>query len=172
MGGLESPMQDEKMTKEYYINMYKDDVTKLMKYIPYLEKKSGNDVSHDYQDGNMSTTMAVPVYDGTLLNFVKEAGDTVFMDRNYPYFYTRNRIDTLRDEMGAIEKADIMHMEALCCILSKYVLGGRTKAHLWKEGVENRIFLAILKKAKECMEFWNDPLGAEVGNMINSLSKQ
>lgn len=155
-------MQKEKLSREEFLTMFREDVIRLSRYIPWFEKKSGSDVSKNYQDGNkMNHTLSFPVYDSILLSFLNEASTTVFMEQNYQYFYTRHRIQDYEDELRLIETADIMHMEVLQCILSRYVFGGLTKAYLWKDGVEHRIFLNILKKARQIIEFWDQPLVIE-----------
>lgn len=155
-------MQKEKLSREEFLMMFREDVIRLSRYIPWFEKKSGSDVSKNYQDGNkMNHTLSFPVYDSILLSFLNEASTTVFMEQNYQYFYTRHRIQDYEDELRLIETADIMHMEVLQCILSRYVFGGLTKAYLWKDGVEHRIFLNILKKARQIIEFWDQPLVIE-----------
>lgn len=155
-------MQKEKLSREEFLMMFREDVIRLSRYISWFEKKSGSDVSKNYQDGNkMNHTLSFPVYDSILLSFLNEASTTVFMEQNYQYFYTRHRIQDYEDELRLIETADIMHMEVLQCILSRYVFGGLTKAYLWKDGVEHRIFLNILKKARQIIEFWDQPLVIE-----------
>jgi len=155
-------MQNEKLSKEEFLYMFREDVIRLSRYIPWLEKKSGKDVSKNYQDGDkMKHTLSFPVYDSVLLSFLNDASMTVFMEQNYQYFYTRNRVKDYQDELRMIEAADIMHMDTLQCILSRYVFGGMTKAYLWKDGVEHRIFLNVLKKAKEIVEFNDQPLDIE-----------
>lgn len=155
-------MQNEKLSREEFLTMFREDVIRLSRYIPWFEKKSGNDVSKNYADGDkMAHTLSFPVYDSILLSFLNDASTTVFMEQNYHYFYNRNRIQNYEDELRLIETADIMHMEVLQCILSRYVFGGMTKAYLWKDGVEHRIFLNILKKARQIIEFWEQPLVVE-----------
>ena len=139
-------MQREKLSMKEFLEMFREDVIRLSRYIPWFEKKSGNDVSTNYQDGHkMDHTLSFPVYDSVLLSFLNDASTTVFMEQNYRYFYSRNHIQGYQDELRLIEEADIMHMDILQCILSRYVFGGLTKAYLWKDGVEHRIFLNVLK---------------------------
>ncbi len=149
-------MQDGKFSRDEFLGMYKEDTLKLAAYISYFDNKKGRDVASIYGNNDkMKATISFPVYDPTLLNFIKEASETVFIEQNYPYFFTRNGIRSVQDELKTIEKADIMHMDNLKCIISKYVLGGRTKAYLWQQAVENGIFLAALKKAKDIVDFWD-----------------
>ena len=155
-------MQREKLSRKEFLEMFREDVIRLSRYIPWFEKKSGNDVSTNYQDGHkMDHTLSFPEYDSVLLSFLNDASTTVFMEQNYRYFYSRNHIQGYQDELRLIEEADIMHMDILQCILSRYVFGGLTKAYLWKDGVEHRIFLNVLKKARQIIEFWEQPLVIE-----------
>ena len=149
----------EKTTAEETIQHYKEDIVKLSKYIPWLETKSGRDVSSTYSgEGIEGHSISFPVYDGTLLAFVKEAQNTTFMNRNYVYTYSRNRIKTVQDEKSFIDRATIQNMQGLGDILSKYIMLGMTKASVWTEGVETRIFLDVITKMKELVEFWDKPL--------------
>ena len=119
------------MSRDEFLGMFREDVIRLSRYIPWLEKKNGNDVSRNYEDGDkMKHTLSFPVYDSILLSFLNDASTTVFMEQNYHYFYTRNRIQNYEDELRLIETADIMHMDVLQCILSRYIFGGMTKAYL------------------------------------------
>ncbi|MDE7251686.1 MAG: hypothetical protein K2O32_01910 [Acetatifactor sp.] len=103
--------------------------------------------------------MSFPVYESTLLSFVKEAKKTSFMDRNYRYIYTRNRIQTHEDERKMIQNAGIKEWDLLCGILSKYVLGGQTKGTYWSEAVKEQIFYQVIKKMCDIIEFWDKPIG-------------
>ena len=152
-------MQKERLSREEFLAMFREDVIRLSRYIPWFEEKCGSDVSQNYTDGDlMNHTLSFPVYDSILLSFLNDASTTVFMEQNYHYFYSRNRIQSYEDELRLIETADIMHMDVLQCVLSRYVFGGMTKAYLWRDGVEHRVFLAVLKKARQIIEFWSQPL--------------
>ena len=155
-------MQNQRYSRDEFLEMFKQDVIRLSKYIPWLEDKSGDDVSKNYQDGNkMDHTLSFPVYDSILLAFLNGASTTVFMEKNYQYFYTKNHIHDYQDELAMIERADIMHMDILQCILSRYVFGGMVKAYLWKAGVDHKIFVTVIKKARQIVEFWSEPLVIE-----------
>lgn len=148
----------ERMGREEILAMYKPDVERLVYYLPWLEGKSGKDVSNVYYADETHATLSFPVYDEILLTFLNELSSTVFMDQNYRYIYTRYRMHDYKDELRMIEKADIMSMDILKGIFSKYMLGGMTKANLWIQGIEHQIFLKALQKAKEIVEFWDVPL--------------
>lgn len=157
-----------KESRDEIIERFKPSIEFLIKYIPWLENQNGKSVAQFYRGSGIHKQFSVPVYDGTLLRFVDDALQTDFMDRNYLYVYTRYRIRDYKDEWKVIEQADIMHMDILCGILSKYVLGGMTKSVMWKSGVEYEIFLRILKKAKSIIEFWEVPLAEEEESSIDS----
>ncbi|MDE7277146.1 MAG: hypothetical protein K2N98_09900 [Lachnospiraceae bacterium] len=141
------------------VQEYKADVEKLIRYLPWLEEKSGSNVSETYSGSGIGEhSIAFPVYDSMLLGFVKEVQRTNLLDRNYRYIYSRNRIVTQKDELRAISNSDITRMDILKGILSKYVMGGMTKGRMWTEAVQNRIFLSIVRKMKENLEFWDRPI--------------
>ncbi len=148
-------MFTENMTAEEVLREYKDDVYKLAAYLPWLEQKSGQRVASIYaQDGVAEHSCGFPVYDGTLMRFVKEAGETKLMDRNYRYVYSRNRIKSVTDELRLIDEVTILQMDQLGGILSNYILGGRTRAILWSQGMDYGVFRAAIAKAKELVDFW------------------
>lgn len=145
--------------RKQIVNTYKPDVQKLIRYLPWLEEKAGSSVQETFDgSGIRESSITFPVYDGTLMNFIREVQRTGLLDRNYPYIYSRLRIRTVKDELKAIEHADIREMDVLKGIMSKYVLGGMTKGRLWGEAVHNRIFLNIVRKMKANLEFWDRPM--------------
>lgn len=134
---------------------YKPDVERLVRYLPWLEEKAGRSVSENFEGSGIGEhSIPFPVYDSTLLGFIREAQQTKLLDRNYVYIYSRHKIRTVQDELKAISRADITQMDVLKGILSKYVMGGMTKARLWTEAVQNRIFLRVVQKMKENLDFW------------------
>lgn len=148
-------MFTESMTPSQVLNAYREDVNKLAEYLSWLEDKSGKMISQLYSgDGIGSTSVTFPIYDSMLMSFIKTAENTCLMDRNYRYVYTRNRIKTPEDALNFIEKANILQMDQLGGILSYYVLGGRTRARLWSEGMDTTIFYHLVLKAKELIDFW------------------
>lgn len=147
-------MQDNlRLSREEIIICYQDDVRKLIKYIPWLEKVSGGSTSNIYTgDGIDKTSMAVPVYDSTLLSFIKEAKTTVFINRNYVYSFSRYRMKTAEDELRVISACSLQEINVLGDILSKYVLRGDIKGAVWSEGVQNGVYKDLVYKLKELME--------------------
>ena len=138
---------------------YKPDVERLIRYLPWLEQKAGKAVAETFSGSGIAEhSITFPVYDSTLLAFVKEVQRTTLVDRNYRYIYSRHRIVTLEDELRMISRADITQMDVLKGILSKYIMGGMTKGRMWTEAVEKRIFLNVVKKMKENLEFWDKPM--------------
>lgn len=148
-------MKTDQLSNEEIISYFKPDADKLFRYLPWLESKNGQTIYDTYKDqGIAQNSIAFPVYDSTLLRFVKEASDTCFMDRNHVYVYSGNRLKNAQDELHLIQRATIRNMDQLAGILSHYIMGGRTKALLWNEGVKNGVYLALLLKIKEIFDFW------------------
>ncbi len=148
-------MGTEQLTASQIISMYRPDTIKLLDYIVYFEKMNGRMASNNYsQDGLTEHSISFPVYDGTLMKFIKEAEQTVFMNRNYRYSYTRFRIKDVTDELKVIDNCTIRQMDVIGDILSKYIMGGRTKATVWSDGVRNGIYLAAITKAYDLIHFW------------------
>ncbi len=131
----------------------------LLRFLPWLEQKSGQSVSTNYQgEGFGDHSMTFPVYEGTLMSFVREASKSPLMERNYKYVYTRNHLKSHEEERRVIAAATWKEWDILRGILSKYVMGGRVKGTLWNEGVQERIFYLVLKKMKEIIEYWDRPI--------------
>ena len=144
--------------KHQMIQEYKESVMPLLRYLPWFEQNAGRTVSSIYGGQDMSSSVTFPVYDGTVLNFVREATKSSLMDKNYKYVYTRNRIHNHEDERRIIAKATWRDWDVLRGILSKYVLEGRIKGKLWSEAVEEQIFYLVLKQMKEIIEYWDKPM--------------
>ena len=147
--------------REQTIEEYRDDVLRLIKYLPWISGKSGKDVSAMYTGDEKIQVIPIPVYDSTLLAFIKDAEKTKFIDRNYPYVYSRNSIKTHEDEIRLLESATLADLRIFKGVISKYVLGGRTRASVWSEGVES----GVLKVALDCLNklfFTNTKDGAQM----------
>lgn len=152
-------MENENIYRQELLDRYRQSIEGLFRYLPWLEEKSGEKMVHNYQGDNMPQhSVNIPVYDGTLLSFVKEMNATGHMDRNYVYVFSRYGIRTLEDELRMIERTELKEIEVIFGIMAKYVLGGMTKGVLWSEAVENGVFYHGLKKIKELLEVWDEPL--------------
>lgn len=150
-------MEQDTEYRRQQVEEYKKTLMPLLRYLPWLEQSAGTSVSKNYNGAEMGEkVMSFPVYDGTLLSFIREAKNTSFMDRNYRYVYTRNRIMNHDDERRLIAGATIKEWDILCGILSKYVMGGQTKGTLWSEAVTERIFYLVIKQMCEIIEFWDN----------------
>lgn len=158
--GVVTGMEKEDIAyRQQIVDEYKPDVEKLIRYLPWLEEKAGKNVSETFEgSGIKESSITFPVYDSTLMSFIKEVQRTKLLDRNYVYVYSRNRIRTVSDELRVIDRSGIKDMDTLKGILSKYVMGGMTKGRLWTEAVQNRVFLNVIKKMKENIEFWDKPM--------------
>lgn len=142
--------------RQKLIEEYKQAATPLFSYLPWLESHSGKPGSTNYRgQGFTEHTMSFPVYDSTLMSFIKVASESVLMDRNYNYVYTRKNIKNHEEERKLIAAAGVNDWDTLRGILSKYVMGGRTRSILWNEGVQERIFLLVLQQMRKIIEFWD-----------------
>ncbi|MBO4376267.1 MAG: hypothetical protein IKY04_05650 [Lachnospiraceae bacterium] len=146
----------EQLSKEEFVAKYKGIIEPMMRYMPWLLNASGKAADAMYgNDGIANNSLAFPVFDSNLMSFVKEMGNTPLMNRNYPYVYSKKGMKNAADELRAISEATINDIDVLNGILSKYVMGGRTKAALWNAGVKDGIFLKLLEKYKELLEYWD-----------------
>lgn len=138
---------------------YKKEIAQLVKYIPWLESKRGQQVSSTYSGTKtQSITLQFPVFDSELLAFIDLVSATDFLDENYMYVYSRYSIKDISDEHRAIDDSKITDADVLCAILSKYVIQGRTKSRMWETGVKEGIFLEVICKMKNLADMWDGPL--------------
>lgn len=139
---------------------YRKEVEPLFRYLPWLQEKQGKRVSSNYENDKLAS-VSFPVYDSTLLSFVKQVQQTNLTDRNYVYTYYRQGIKTAEDEHRLIAGVTIKNVEVLTAILSNYICGGMRKSWLWPKAVEEGIFLEILLKFKELFTKWDQPAGVQ-----------
>lgn len=148
--------KDTRLSREDTIFLYKDDAVKLMQFYNWVKKNSGMDLSGVYTGDEIEkSSMAVPIYDSTLLSFIKTAKDTEFMNRNYIYTYSRLRIKTPEQEIKEINRATFVEIKVIGDILSYYCYKGDVRGATWNEGLKNGVYLAILDKLKELLEIRN-----------------
>ncbi len=138
---------------ELVTQTYAADIHKLARYITYFQNKKGSDVATQYDSADLKQSIKFPVYDSTLLSFVKEAEGTTLMDRNYMYKYKQYRISTAAQEKEAIKNAKLKDIDLLRGILSLYVIEGRYKGQRWIEATERGVFYDVLTKLVEFYEF-------------------
>lgn len=152
-------MENENIYRQEMINKYRTVMEDLFRYIPWLEQKAGMKMVQFYTGDNQpGNSVPIPVYDSTLLSFVKDMQRTGLMDRNYVYVYTHKGIKDEKDELKVISEVELKEIEVIFGIMAKYVLGGMTKGMLWSKAVENGVFLNGLKRIKELLEVWDEPL--------------
>lgn len=152
-------MENENLYRRELIDKYRGIMGDLFRYLPWLKERSGEKMVRSYQGSDMPQgSISIPVYDSTLLAFVKEMNATGLMDRNYVYLFSRNRIRTVQDEIRMIDRSELKDIENIYGIMAKYVLGGMTKGVLWSRAVENGVFYHGLKRIKELLDLWDKPL--------------
>ncbi len=137
--------QDEKQSTKIR-NEYMADVERLSKYMHWIETKSGKQVSSYYDGEEGQKLIQIPVYDSTLLAFVKEARKTKLMDRNYRYIYTRYRIKSVDDELRLLRHAHLKDIDLFKGILSSYVMRGQSKGAVWADAMDNGVFLELMRR--------------------------
>lgn len=147
---MEEYVENRRLMEEY-----RKKVEPLFRFLPWLEQKQGTDVSKFYENEELSqSSMLFPVYDGKLLDFVRQVQRAGLTDKNYVYIYSRYRISGVKDEIKFIQNATIRDVDILVGILSKYVCEGMVRGKMWTDAVEYGIFLNILKKFKEFFRKW------------------
>lgn len=139
----------EAKLKDEIAEEYREDLMKLLRYLPFLEQKGGKDVQEFYEGDGEHSVIPVPVYDSTLLGFVKEARGTKFMNRNYPYAYRKWKMADPASERAAMEAASLMDIDLFRGVISKYVLEGQRKSWVWTTAVEEKIFVTALTRLRD-----------------------
>ena len=138
---------------EDIVARYRPELAKILPYLNWLRDNASNDVAQSYSNSELKS-MPFPIYDSNLLAFVKAAQTTNLLDRNYVYVYSRNRLNSAKDELAFIQDAQITNMDDLAGILSKYILSGMTKGTAWAEGVRNGVLYNVVKKMDELVRYW------------------
>jgi hypothetical protein len=136
---------------------YRPEIDKITPYLGWLKDNVQADVAQRYSNSDLKS-IPFPVYNSNLLAFVKACQGTNLLDRNYVYVYSRNRINTAKDELMYIADAQITDMDDLAGILSKYILSGMTKGSVWAEGVRNGVLYQVVKKMDDLLRFWGREL--------------
>ena len=139
---------------EDIVSRYRPEVDKLLPYVRWLKDNAKSEVAQSYSNSELKS-MPFPVYDSNLLMFVKAAQSTNLIDRNYVYVYSRNHLNSAKDELMFISEAQIMDMDDLAGILSKYILTGMTKGTVWAEGVYNGVLFQVVSKMDELLNYWS-----------------
>lgn len=128
---------------------YRADIQKLLPYLSWLEAHRSQKVVSEYQGEGVGQSFTFPVYDSTLLAFVKTARASALMDRNYPYVYSRNQLRSVAGELQMIRETQAKDIGNLRGILSHYVIGGATKGGMWPQAVADGVFYEIVFKLQE-----------------------
>lgn len=147
---------------EDIVSRYRPELSKIVPYLNWLRDNASHEVAQSYSNSELKS-VPFPVYDSNLLAFVKAAQTTNLLDRNYVYVYSRNRLNSAKDELLFIQDAQIRDMDDLAGIISKYVLQGMTRGSVWAEGVRNGVLYHCIKKMDDLVRFWGQesdrPLG-------------
>jgi hypothetical protein len=152
--GIENDGSVNENSVEDIVSRYRPEVDKLLPYVRWLQDNAKSEVAQSYSNGDLKS-MPFPVYDSNLLMFVKAAQNTNLIDRNYVYVYSRNHLNSAKDELMFIREAQIMDMDDLAGILSKYILTGMTKGTVWAEGVYNGVLFQVVSKMDELLNYWS-----------------
>ena len=151
--GFENDGSVNENSVEDIVLRYRPQLDKIVPYLNWLKDNASNEVAQSYSNSELKS-IPFPIYDSTLLSFVKAAQNTDLLDRNYVYVYSRNRLNSAKDELLFIHDAQITNMDDLAGILSKYILSGMTKGTVWAEGVRNGVLYNVVKKMDDLLKFW------------------
>lgn len=141
-----------KNTIEDYLDRYEAIVKALMSYLDWFDRHAGESGADSHEEEG---TMSFPVYDSTLLAFVKQVQNSGMVDRNYAYVNSRRSLHGWEDEIAFIERAQLPDMDDLWAILCGYVMEGMTRGSVWSDGVRHRIFYSVIKKMNDLLVMWS-----------------
>ena len=154
--------KDEYAYRRQQVELYRPTAEKLAAYLPWLEAHRGMTMSQSYTgQGIGESSVSFPVYDSTLLAFVKLLQASNLMDRNYHYVYSRNRIRSHEDEVRLIRSSELKDIGNIKGILSKYTMEGMRKGTRWTEAVASGIFYECVAQLKKDIEYWDVPISKE-----------
>ena len=89
---------EERAYIEETVAKYAPDVDKLVAYVPWLEEKYGLEVKKTFDNPDVvAGSMPFPVYDSYMMEFIRTAENTGFMDPNHIYTFSRNKLKTDAD---------------------------------------------------------------------------
>ncbi|MDR2547215.1 MAG: hypothetical protein LBC96_06850 [Lachnospiraceae bacterium] len=151
-------------SKEYLLQViahYRQPLEPFFRYIPWFLERKDKNLERLYDGDDVNGTISFPVYDSTLLGFIRAMNDTGLMDRNYPYILRRKNLYSYIDELEQIENCHLQEIDVIIGIISKYVLGGMTRGRLWNEAVEYGIFYHSLARIKFLTEIFTDTAANE-----------
>ena len=151
--GIENDGSVNENSVEDIVSRYRPELDKIVPYVNWLRDNAANEVAQSYSNSDLKS-MPFPIYDSTLLSFVKAAQNTNLIDRNYVYVYSRNHLNSAKEELAFIQDAQITDIDDLAGILSKYILTGMTKGTVWAEGVRNGVLYHVVSKMDELVKFW------------------
>ncbi|WP_051688683.1 hypothetical protein [Butyrivibrio sp. AE2032] len=151
--GIENDGSVNENSVEDIVSRYRPELSKITPYLNWLKDNASNEVAQRYSSNDLKS-IPFPVYDSNLLSFVKAAQTTNLLDRNYVYVYSRNHLNSPKDELLFIQDAQITDMDDLAGILSNYILSGMTKGSVWAEGVRNGVLYNVVKKMDDLVRFW------------------
>ena len=147
---------EERAYIEETVAKYAPDVDKLVAYVPWLEEKYGLEVKKTFDNPDVvAGSMPFPVYDSYMMEFIRTAENTGFMDPNHIYTFLRNKLKTDADIELFISNCDsLKDLKDLGNIVARYVMGGRTKSRLWSEGVKSGILLSAITKMRDILQIY------------------
>jgi len=139
----------EGLSKQLYVALGRTVSEKLCSYIPYFETATKESVYHWEGGEKLSEkqfTMAYPVYDDTLKEFIQEVYKTNIMCNNYLEIINNREIHGEEEMRSAIDDADL---ELLKAILTGYIRQERFCDGLWATAVGDKVFLKILRRLRQ-----------------------
>lgn len=138
----------EGLSNKLYVALGRTVSEKLCSYIPFFETATKESVCHwegGEKLGEKQFTVAYPVYDDTLKEFIQEVNKTNIMCYNYLKIINIRGIHDEEQMRSSIDDADL---ELLKAILTSYIRQERFCDGVWAAAVEDKAFLKILKRLR------------------------
>jgi ADP-ribosyl-[dinitrogen reductase] hydrolase len=139
----------ESLCNQLYAYFSRTGVNNLCSYIPYFETATRENLCQwggGKKLGEKEFTMAYPIYDHTLEEFIQAVYKTNLI--SYDYLDITNERD-LHNTEQMIEAIDSANFELVKAILTGYVRQERFCDGLWASAVEDKAFLKILLRLQQ-----------------------
>lgn len=141
----------EELSNKLHRSLLKGRIEKLTAFIPYFDNANKEDVCH-WDGGEKlaenSYSMAYPVYEQTISDFVDIVYESKLMCHNYLEVIEQHGLVGIEGMNTAIEQADL---ELTLAILTGYIRQERFCDGLLQKAVKDKILLNLLKRLESIM---------------------
>ena len=142
------------LSNKLHLSMMKRSIERLTVFISYFESVSKEEVCHwggGERLGENHFSMAYPVYEQTLEDFIQAVYKTNLIKYNYLEVIEQYGLQGTQEMNTAIGNAGL---ELTLAILTGYIRQERFCDGLWQSAVEDKTFLKLLRRLERLMIDW------------------